>query len=99
MGAVLEAHVHAHQRLEGFVDQRRRLQGVARRFTVEHALGEPLELLVHEWRELLERPWISRTPFGQQPCDPGNLLLLGHGHPWVLRTGGCYYVAVLIREV
>jgi len=48
----------------GFVDERGGWEAVVGPFTAEAAAGNPLEFLVHKWRETGERRLVS--------CPPGQ---------------------------
>ena len=52
-----------------FVNQRGRLQRVARAFGAQLTGRDPSQLAVHEREQTIERAPITVAPFVEQPCD------------------------------
>ena len=66
--------MHVDQSQIDLIDESRGLEGVAGTLTSHHAFREPVQLVMHEWYELLERRLIAAGPGQQQLGDvaPGR---------------------------
>ncbi len=62
LGLVDEPHI-------GFVDQRGRLQGMARPFPAQMMIGQPAQLSIDERQQVIERAAIPFAPVKQSLCD------------------------------
>src|SRR5207249_10097210 len=68
MSAALTAYLAlVHQPHIGIVEQRRSLQQVAGFFAAHVLMGQPVQLVINQWHEFIQRRLIAVAPSFQQP--------------------------------